>query len=527
MRTERTTSRTLLRGGRLVAGGGLIPGDVLIEGERIAAVGEEVDAAGAEIIDVEGRLLVPGFVDAHSHADGRIFDERTQQAYLRQGVTTVIGGQDGVSYAPGDGSYGTEYFRAIDGAHPTFRGGSVATLLATYDGTVPLNMAYLAPAGTIRHEVIGTADRAPKADELARMRELVRAAMDDGAVGLSTGLDYVPGIFASAQEIGELCLPVAEAGGVYVTHMRGGYEDNSEAGIDEVRRIAVQSGVAVHVSHFHARARIVRAQLAALADAGVRATFDAYPYTRGNSLLMMPTLPPELVALDPEELSARLALPETRERLHRDWEPRIEQNASLGPEWPELLTLSHAAAPELAWMHGLTLAEIAARQGIHPLDVACDIIQATRGDAAIIMAVRHRREDAEFIGQFTAPGFMVGSDGIYVGAHPHPRGFGAFATMLARFTRDLGAWDWGGAVERLSTRAVRTFGLGDRGSLSAGAIADIAVLDVDGLAAPATYEHPDVLARGIDDVFVAGVPVLAGGALTGRTPGRGLRRAKS
>ena len=197
-----SADRLLVRGGRVVDGAGAEPhrADVLIVDGVIAEIGDALDSgAGDRVLDADDRLVVPGFIDAHAHADGAVFRPDAQRALLRQGVTTVIGGQDGVSYAPGDGAWASRYFAAINGPHPTFTGGSVADLLATYDGTTPLGAGYLVPAGTVRHAVMGMDASPPTVCQLADMTRLVETGLADGALGLSTGLDYVPGIFAEAR----------------------------------------------------------------------------------------------------------------------------------------------------------------------------------------------------------------------------------------------------------------------------------------------------------------------------------------
>lgn len=517
----------LIRGGRVVAGDGSdpAPADVLIEGDRVVAVGE-VDASGAQTVDAEGRLVVPGFVDAHAHAEGVVFDDDVQLALLRQGVTTVIGGQDGVSYAPGDGSFASEYFAAINGTHPAYRGDRVADLLATYDDRIRLRVAYLVPAGTVRHEVMGSARRPATEDERVRMARLVAEGVADGAVGLSTGLDYAPGIFADADEIAALCAPLAPTGLPYVTHMRGGYEDNSEVGVEEAARIGEIAGVPVHISHFHTRADEAARLMRLLDERGVPASFDAYPYTRGCSILAMTMLPPELNAMDPDAVVSLLADPSERDRLRREWFPRVARNPSLGPEWPDLLTLGHIAADEFGWAHGLTLAQIAERRGTDAVDAALDVLAAARLEANAIMAVRDQRP-VEDLGRLIGhPAHMGGSDGIFIGSHPHPRARGTFASYLATYVRERGFLDWPAAVRHLSTAPAERFRLGDRGRIRPGAIADIALVDPDAVRDAATYERPGLVAEGIDDVIVSGRPVLAGGRLTDETPGGGLRAAR-
>jgi N-acyl-D-amino-acid deacylase len=340
----------------------------------------------------------------------------------------------------------------------------------------------------------------------------------------------VPGIFQPTDEIAALCGPVARAGGVYVSHMRGGYEANAAVGIAEIieiaRRTTAASPLPVHVSHFHADADIVLGQLARLASAGVDATFDAYPYIRGCTLLGMPLLPPEVSVQPADDLVRTLTDPTARPQLRAACVARATRSPSLGPDWPQMITLAHLAAPEYAWAHGLTLDVACRRAGVDPMDLALDALAACRLEASAIMAVRSPRPPTELARIFAHPRHTAGSDGIFVGAHPHPRAFGTFARYLREYVRELGTWSWADAVHHLSALPAARFALGRRGTVAAGAVADLAVVDPDAVTDTATYENPRQAAVGIDDVFVAGVPVLAGGELTGEQPGRGLRRAR-
>lgn len=524
-------NRVVLRGGSVVDATSLVRADVAIEGEHVTGVGLIEPRPGDEVVDVSDRLILPGFIDAHSHADGLLSDPDVTLSLLRQGVTCVIAGQDGVSYAPGDGEYASEYFAAINGPHPSYRGGGVDAYLSSVDGTSALNAGYLVPAGTVRFEVCGREDRPATEDERRRMQALVAQGMSDGALGLSTGLDYTPGIFQDAAEIAALCAPVAEAGGVYVTHMRGGYEANTAAGASEIAEIsrlaAAEAGaeLPVHISHFHADADIVLDQLDALEAAGVDATFDAYPYTRGCTLLGMPLLPPEVAALPVAEAVAVIADPSQRVALREKCALRAATSASLGPEWPDMITLAHLAAPELSWAHGLTLREAATHAGVSPIDFALDALAASRLECSAVMAVRSPRSGAELARIFAHPAHMGGSDGIFIGAHPHPRAAGSFSLFLREYVRERSTWTWADAVHHLSTLPARRFGLGRRGVVEAGAVADLIVVDPATVADTATYENPRGRGVGIDDVFVAGIRVLADGELTGALPGRGLRRS--
>jgi N-acyl-D-amino-acid deacylase len=523
--------RLVMRGGTVVdgtvGGGGMRRADVAVERDTVSAVDDLVARPDDHVIDCTGRYILPGFIDAHSHADGLMEDDAVQRSLLMQGVTSVIAGQDGVSYAPGDGAYASEYFAAINGEHPSYSGGGVAEYLAAVDGRSRLNGAYLVPAGTVRWEVCGRSKAPADRAQRAAMVALVDEGMRQGAVGLSTGLDYVPGLFASAEEIAELCKPVALAGGIYVTHMSGGYEANSAAGVDEIARISAASGARIHISHFHAQAHIVHAQLDALRRAGVDATFDAYPYTRGCTLLGMPLLPPELSVLPVETVVEVITDPAERQRLRREWFPAVERSASLGPQWPSMITLAHVAAPEFAWAHGLTLEEAAARAGTDAIDLALDVLAASRLQVNAVMSVPHERPVAELARIFSHPGHMGGSDGIFIGAHPHPRARGTFARYLREYVRETKSWSWSDAVRHLSTAPAARFGLGRRGRVAPGWVADLIVVDPRTVADTATYADPLGDAIGIDDVLVAGELVLADGELVDSAPGRGLRRERT
>jgi len=465
---------------------------------------------------------MPGLIDAHSHADAQVFDDEVAYALLRQGVTSVIAGQDGVSFAPGDGVFATAYFAAINGAHPTYRGGRVADLLSTYDDTTPVNVGYLVPAGTVREMIMGLGPgRADPAQVLA-MQAVVADALTDGALGLSTGLDYVPGLFADAEEITSLCRPVAEVGGVYVTHMRGGYEDNSAAGVEEVLAICAAAGVRGHISHLHARAELITGLVDA-ANETVDLTFDSYPYSRGCSLLGMLLLPPDLLRQGVEAAAAELGDPDVRRQMAASWVARLAACADMGGEWAEHVRLAHIAAPAFDWAHGLSLAEAADRAGSTPGEFGLELLAESRLEVSVVMASPRERSDAEMARHLTHPAHVGGSDGIFIGRAPHPRGWGAFARYLDVFV-SRGDLTWAECAARFSDAPARRFGLTDRGEVRPGAFADLVVVDPEAVRVRATYDSPRQPAEGIEDVWVNGQQVLDGGRLTPWRSGRGLRR---
>ncbi|KJL43434.1 MULTISPECIES: N-acyl-D-amino-acid deacylase family protein [Microbacterium] len=523
--------RTVLRGGTVVdgTGGDAREADVEILGDRIGVIGDIPAREGDDVVDCRGRLVMPGFIDAHAHADGTVFRPDVQLALLRQGITTVIGGQDGVSYAPGDGVWASRYFAAINGPHPTYTGGGVAELLRTYDGTTPLNVGYLVPAGTVRHAVMGMARGPADAGQLAHMQRLVADGLGSGALGLSTGLDYVPGIFAGTDELAQLCAPLAAAGGLYVTHMRGGYETNTAAGLEEVVAIcapgAAHDGVRGHVSHLHVDADDAERLLAGAAASGADLSFDMYPYTRGCTLVSMAVLPPQYSALAVDDAIARLSDPAERARLLDEWFPTVAHKPSLGPDWPSMIRVGHTPATDWAWAPGRTLAEIADRRQTSVEEATLDLLVAGRMEVNAVMAVRDERAIENLAQLFAHPGHTGGSDGIFIGAVPHPRAWGAFGRFLGTYVGRSFTWD--GAAVHLAAHTAERFGLVDRGILRPGAVADIAIVDPATVADAATYDDPQRLARGIDDVFVNGTHALRDGELTGALAGRGLRRSPS
>jgi N-acyl-D-amino-acid deacylase len=516
----------IIRGGQIADGTGAepVPGDVGVTANRIAAVGDLSASDARDHLDAAGAIVFPGFIDAHSHADASLPEPHVQAAYLHQGVTTVILGQDGVSFAPGDAfaaGYAGRYFRAVNGPAPEgYRDGvTVAELLAAHDRRGAINAAYLVPAATVRAQVAGLSPGQPSADQLGRMVRIVEGALDDGAAGLSTGLDYVPGQFADATELAALCAPVASAGGVYVSHLRGYRRDRIAGAIGEAARIAADSGAAGHVSHLHGPAVLVeRALDAARRDLGVSLSYDSYPYLRGNTILAMVALPAQLQAGGIDATLARLDDPGVRDELRHTWLPAV------GPRVPTA-TLSFLGHPDFQWAEGMTVAQAAETWGRGDVaDFICTALTACDLAVGCVVDNGPDRTEEDVRQLLRGPGHMASSDAIFLGRHPHPRGWGAFARLLGRHARDLGDWTWGQAAYHLSGHAARRFGLAGRGTVAPGHIADLAVIDPAQIADTATYDVPARPAQGVRHVVVSGDIALRDGAVRGVTAGRALRR---
>jgi N-acyl-D-amino-acid deacylase len=482
-------------------GGDARAADVAIEGDRIVRVGD-VPEPGRTELDAAGCLVTPGFIDAHVHGDAILFSEPVHLPALHQGVTTYVIGQDGCSFAPGTletVAHMTDYFAAVNGRLPA-RSWSVGEFLGGFDGLSTVNVAYLAPHGNIRLNVVGTEPRGVTQEELAGMQRQVEEALDNGAVGLSSGLDYIPSRYADTDELAALCRPVAEAGAVYVTHMRG-YGANAAEGLREVEEIVGRSGVAAHVSHLWSKTPAILELL------GADLTYDAYPYRAGSSLLAMAALPVWVQEGSIDEVLARLAGVQ-----------RLELSGL------DAMRLTHVGAPAWQWAEGSTVAAAAQQAGLDEAAFVCTILAESRLDVGVILGRDDfDEEDVRALTRHEA--FMASSDGIVVGRYAHPRGWGSFARYLGRHVRELGDLSWVEAVRHLSTAAADRFGLTDRGRLEPGAAADVAVFRPDEVVDRATYEQPPVVAEGMVHVLVNGVPVLRDGVPTGTTPGRGLRRA--
>lgn len=515
----------ILAGGRVIDGTGTpwFLADVGTRGDRIAAVGALGRAEARQRLDVAGQVVAPGFVDMHVHADLALLADPVHEAAIRQGVTTYLLGQDGVAMAPASPktlAYMRRYTAGFSGRFEVeARWSSMAEYLGCFDRRVAVNVACLIPNGNVRMEVMGLETRAPTADELRRMRAIVRQAMEEGAVGLSSGLDYIPSRYADTEELIELCRELAPFGGVYVTHMRGYSPDKVLGAMEEVFRIAREAGIAVHISHFNSRAELVLPRLDAARAEGIDVTFDLYGYLAGSTILGMVALPPWVQEGGPEATLGRLADPAVRKRLR-------EEGFS-GPRGPlDQVRLSYAEAPAYRAYEGATIAEAASRAtgrsdpgGL--MDFVCDVLVAS--DLAVGCVVPHQqRGEADIRAMMRHPAMMGGSDGIFAGSRPHPRGWGCFARYLGHYVRDARVWTLEEAVQHLAALPARRLRLVDRGLIRPGLAADLVVFDPASIAERATYEDGRQLATGVTHLLINGDPVLLNGERTPVHPGRAL-----
>ncbi|MDP6579364.1 MAG: D-aminoacylase [Vicinamibacterales bacterium] len=495
----------IIRGGRLVDGTGnpWIDADVGVRGDRIARIGDLSDAVARRDIDAEGLVVAPGFIDPHTHAVRGIFDVPTADNYLLQGVTTLTEGNDGSSPFP-------------IGAH----------LARITETAISPNWAVFVGQGRIRGEVIGADDREPTPDELDRMRALVAEAMAEGALGLSTGLFYVPGSFTSTDEVIELSKVVATHGGIYISHMRDEAQELLES-VRETIRIGEQAGLPVQMTHHKVISRDMWGQSVeslALVDAararGVDITMDQYPYTASQTSINA-LVPQWAQAGGRDELVLRLEDPETRRRIKEEIVYRIEHDRGGGDPRNVVIGLCE-------WdrsLEGKSLADILADRSVdatmaNAADLVMDIIE--RGGAR---AIYHAMDEADVERIMQHPATAVGSDGgvsVFGQSVPHPREYGTFARVLGRYVRDRGVLTLEDAVRKMSGATAQRLGLQDRGLLREGLFADIAVFDAASVRDRATFAEPHQYAEGVEYVLVNGTLVVDGGQHTGARPGRVL-----
>jgi len=510
----------LISNGRIVDGTGnpWCRADVGIQGERITAIGRLAGAEAASVIDAQGHVVCPGFVDPHSHSDLYLLAHPQHEPKIRQGVTTEVLGQDGISYAPVSDkglAYWREYWRAVDGQPDLnwdWRG--VGEFLARFDRQVSPNVAYLVPHGTVRYEALGLADRPATEGELAHMQELVAQGMEEGAVGLSTGLTYLPGFYSTTEELIACCRVVARYGGVYVTHLRGYGERIAEA-IQEAVTIGRETGVPVHISHFNGRAEECLPLVDRARAQGVDLTFDNYPYLAGCTLLSH-FLPRWAQAGGIPDTVARLRDQEVRKRIQREIAGTHEG------EWHNYLLCAVDTEAHRCY-EGLLLPEAAEKAGKGVIDFICDLIVEERLGVTVVQYHTHRTEE-DLRAMMKHPAHMVCTDAILLGSHPHPRGYGTYPRYLGHYVRQEGVLTLEECIRKMTSLPARRFGLRDRGLLGEGFFADLVIFDPDTVRDTATYESPCRYPVGIDTVIVNGQVVLDNGQHTEAMPGRALRR---
>lgn len=520
----------VIRGGRLIDGTGCpwVRADVGIEGGRVACVGRLAREPAKRVIDADGLVVSPGFVDMHTHSDLQLLADPHWELKLRQGITLDVLGHDGLGLAPVDErtadllAHDLRGWNGDPGIVWSWRG--VDEYLARFDQAVAPNVAMLAPHGTIRLLAMGPENRPPSGAEMDSMRRLLTEALEDGCVGLSAGLTYAPGMYANDAELVELCRAMAPLGGFYAPHHR----NYGSAALDAYRasiEIGRAAGVPVHLTHAHLGFPVNRGrapELLTMIDTaraqGVEVTLDSYPYLAGFSYLHS-YLPGWVQGHGSDGARRWLEDPAARERIRVEMELTGSDGFQGMPiDWSAVV-VAGVANPALASPVGVSIADGAARDGRAPFDFYCDLVlQDDFGTSSLA----HIGNENNVRTIMRHPAHMASSDGIVVGQRPHPRAWGSHVRFLAHYARDLELVRVEEMVRKMTSLPARRLGLFDRGVVCPGAAADVVCFDLDRLADRATYEHPREFAEGVVHVLVNGVAVIDDGSHTGALPGRAL-----
>lgn len=499
----------LIQNGRILDGSGnpWIRGDIGVTNGRIAAVGRLQAATARVVLDARDRVVSPGFIDVHSHAAEGLTRAalRQGQPVIAQGITTIVANPDG--------------------------GGPVdlaAQRAALEKGGHGPNVALLIGHGTVRRTVMGGANRAPTAEELERMRGLVRTAMEEGAFGLSSGLFYTPGSYAETEEVVELTKVAAERGGLYTSHVRdeGSYNAGVVASVEEVIRIAEEGKTIGVVSHAKALgpdswglAHAMTHRIDAARTRGVQVFADQYPYEASSTSLRAALLPDGLAAPTVAQLES--ASPSAEDRALRETAERIATENLRRRGGAASILIAHYR-PD-ASLEGRTLEQIAAARKQTPVRTALEMIAR---QAPSIVSFNMSEDDIAHL--MRQPYTMTSTDGGLVGMNegkPHPRNYGAFPRKLQRYVRERGTIGFEHAIRSMTSLPAAVFGMTDRGVIREGAAADLVIFDPARVVERSTYTDPHQFAEGIDYVLVNGVVVKDGARFTDALPGKVLRKA--
>ena len=529
----------IISGAHLVDGTGApwVEGDIAIAGDRIVAIGDLSKASARKRLDASGLVVSPGFIDVQGQSEFNVLVDNRAASKITQGVTTEITGE-GSSIAPVNDRMKKEDEEVAKKYGVTQDWSTLDEYFEHFERTKSgINLGTFVGAGGVRNYVMGTVNRPPSPAELEQMRQLVAQAMRDGAMGISTALEYVPDTFASTDEIVELAKVARQYGGVYFTHQRS-ETDAIFSSLDEVFEIARRANISTTIWHlktayhenFGKMPEVLRRIQNARAQ-GIDVAASVYPYTRGSNGLVA-SFPPWVSEGGIEQMIARFKDPVQRERIKKEMD---QPSTTWENEWlgsggdGSGIMLVGLMNPELAKYEGMTLQEIGRQWNKDPKDVAMEIVVADHGRTGQVISIM---DEGDVRAAVSSPIVTYGSDseaqaedGPLSKTKAHPRAFGTFPRILGIYAREQQMMSLEEAVRKMTSLAASRVGLLDRGILRPGTFADIAVFDPKTIRDVATFSDPMHYSVGVRYVFVNGRPVLWDGAITDERPGRPVRGA--
>jgi N-acyl-D-amino-acid deacylase len=510
----------VLRGGRVVDGSGRagVDADVASTDGRVVAVGRRLRDTGRFELDARGFVVAPGFVDIHSHGDGTLWDDPRAESVLRQGITTIVVGQDGFSRAPAAAANdeGARQFRSFGALWDGLRGLRPA-----------VNVASMVGLGTVRAFAVGDANRPATPAEMRRMARIVDDALADGACGASSGLEYTPGAFAPREELVALCRPLARRRLPYATHLRNEDDWLLEA-VDEAISVAHDARCPLQISHLKTQGprnwgklNDVFARVASARRAGQDVMFDRYPYIAYQTGLtnLFPVWSRDGGA---RELLARLDKPDSADRIRREALAKVE----LIGGWDNVMISGVANAEDKA-AEGKRLGGYAASLGREPYDVVVELLRRSGGNVGMVGFAMSEQNLERILahpqGMVCTDGGAFAVEGPARRGHPHPRGLGSFPRVLARYVRERRALSLEQAVRKMTSLPASRVGLHDRGWIAPGLAADVVVFDPATIEDRATFAEPFRYPAGIKAVLVNGEVALLDDGRGENRNGRPLR----
>lgn len=528
-------SQIVVKNGTIIDGSGrsAYEADILIKEDRIAEIGEiNFPSTSLTQIDASGCLVTPGFIDFHSHSDLQFLNDPFLKEKIRQGVTTEVLGNCGFSVFPLTGKNINEletYIKPILGqSKHGIKWGRLKDYYKTLRETsISVNVVTNIGHNTLRAAVMGFDSRYSTSKEIEAMKTLLRQAVEDGAVGLSTGLLYIPGHYAQLEEIIALCQVVGEKNGYYVTHMRSESNTIVEA-IEESLEIGRKSNVPVHISHLKVvgknnwgKSKEVLKILDEARDRGEKVTCDVYPYLAGSSTITI-LLPPWVLEGGVEAAVKRLKECRVRDTVKKQWKNISTEWENIAKHcgWRNILISALSSAKNKQY-EGKTVKQISDEFRRDPADVVLDLLIQEKGNISII---NFAMAEEDMVNILKYPFSCVGTDGLYGGEKPHPRLCGTFPKVLGTYVREKGILKWEEAVYKMTYLPASILGISSIGRIKEGCLADLVVLDPDRITDRATYTEPYTPPVGIEYVIVSGKVVFQKGEFTGERPGKILRK---